>query len=94
MSDHAARERVFDLTPEMLFRRGDAIEVVRLDALERMVRAGRSPATRRGHRSRSPPPECGPPLARTGWCCSTVRPALPTTGRIKITASSRRRSRC
>jgi len=22
MSDHAARERVFDLTPEMLFRRG------------------------------------------------------------------------
>ena len=40
MSDHAARERVFDLTPEMLFRRGDGIEVVRLDELERMVRSG------------------------------------------------------
>jgi hypothetical protein len=40
MSDHAARERVFDLTPEMLFRRGDGIEVVRLDVLERMVRSG------------------------------------------------------
>ena len=32
--------RVFDLTPEMLFRRGDGIEVVRLDVLERMVRSG------------------------------------------------------
>ena len=40
MSDHAARERVFDLTPEMLFRRGDGIGVVRLDVLERMVRGG------------------------------------------------------
>jgi hypothetical protein len=40
MSDRAARERVFDLTPEMLFRRGDGIEVVRLDVLERMVRSG------------------------------------------------------
>jgi hypothetical protein len=39
MSDHAARERVFDLTPEMLFRRGDGT-VVRLDELERMVRSG------------------------------------------------------
>ena len=40
MSDRAARERVFDLTPEMLFRRGDGTEVVRLDVLERMVRSG------------------------------------------------------
>ena len=40
MSDHAARERVFDLTPEMLFRRGDGTEIVRLDVLERMVRNG------------------------------------------------------
>jgi hypothetical protein len=40
MNDRAARERVFDLTPEMLFRRGDRIEVVRLDVLERMVRSG------------------------------------------------------
>ena len=40
MSDHAARERVFDLTPEMLFRRGDGTEVVRLDVLEPMVRSG------------------------------------------------------
>ena len=39
MSDRAARERVFDLTPEMLFRRGDGT-VVRLDELERMVRSG------------------------------------------------------
>jgi hypothetical protein len=39
MSDRAARERVFDLTPEMLFRRGDGT-VVRLDVLERMVRSG------------------------------------------------------
>ena len=40
MSDRAARERVFDLTSEMLFRRGDGTEVVRLDVLERMVRSG------------------------------------------------------
>jgi hypothetical protein len=40
MSDHAARERVFDLTPEMLFRRGDGTEIVRLDVLESMVRSG------------------------------------------------------
>ncbi len=40
MSDHAARERVFDLTPEMLFRLSDGTEVVRLDVLERMVRSG------------------------------------------------------
>ena len=39
MSDHAARHRVFDLTPEMLFRRGDG-KVVRLDVLEPMVRSG------------------------------------------------------
>jgi hypothetical protein len=39
MSEYAARERVFDLTPEMPFRRGDGIEVVRLDVLERMVRS-------------------------------------------------------
>jgi hypothetical protein len=39
MNDHAARTKVFDLTPEMLFRRGDGIEVVRLDVLERMVRS-------------------------------------------------------
>ena len=39
MSDHAARERVFDLTPEMLFRLSDGT-VVRLDVLEPMVRSG------------------------------------------------------
>ena len=40
MNARAASTKVFDLTPEMLFRRGDGIEVVRLDVLERMVRSG------------------------------------------------------
>ena len=34
---HAPRRKVFDLTRQMRFRRGDATEVVQFDALERMI---------------------------------------------------------
>src|SRR6516165_784914 len=40
MNAHAARRKVFDLTRGMLFRRGDATDVVQFDAPERMVRNG------------------------------------------------------
>ena len=40
MNAHAASTKVFDLTPENLFRLSDGIEVVRLDVLEGMVLTG------------------------------------------------------